>query len=90
MSLVKTFSVALALLLTLSMAWSSPGAQSAPHGRVVAIGDIHADIDALRKARKVFDDGGGGKKSAGLRAGEDQRFQLSACGVKSSGPTSAT
>jgi hypothetical protein len=53
MSPVRTFSVAVALLLTLTMGWSSSGAQSAPHGRVVAIGDIHADIDALRRALRT-------------------------------------
>jgi hypothetical protein len=37
------------VLLTLVVAWSS-GAQPAGRGRVVAIGDIHADLGALRSA----------------------------------------
>jgi len=53
MSPLRACSVAIALLLTLTLAWSSWGAQSARHGRVVAIGDIHADIDALRRALRT-------------------------------------
>jgi hypothetical protein len=53
MSLLRTLSIAGALILTLSLASSSSGAQPAPHGRVVAIGDIHADIDALRSALRT-------------------------------------
>src|SRR5688572_12127235 len=33
--------------------WSSPGAQSVGRGRVVAIGDIHADLGALRRALRT-------------------------------------
>ena len=51
---MKTFSIAVALLLTLFVAWSSWGAQSAAAPRrIVAIGDIHADIDALRRALRA-------------------------------------
>jgi hypothetical protein len=46
-------SIAVALLLTLSLAWNSGRAQSAGRGRVVAIGDIHADLDALRSALRT-------------------------------------
>jgi hypothetical protein len=53
MSLLRTLSIAGALILTLSLASSSSGAQPAPHGRVVSIGDIHADIDALRSALRT-------------------------------------
>jgi len=45
--------LAAALLLALLVAWSSPGAQSIGRGRVVAIGDIHADLGALRTALRT-------------------------------------
>jgi hypothetical protein len=45
--------LALALLLALSLAWSSPRAQPAGSGRVVAIGDVHADLDAFRLALRT-------------------------------------
>jgi hypothetical protein len=44
---------AAALLLALLVAWGSPGAQSIGRGRVVAIGDIHADLGALRMALRT-------------------------------------
>jgi hypothetical protein len=50
---MRTISITATLLLTLALAWSSWGAQSAPRSRVVAIGDIHADMDALRRALRV-------------------------------------
>jgi hypothetical protein len=50
---MRTIVITVTLFLTLALAWSSPGAQSAPRGRVVAIGDIHADIDALRRALRT-------------------------------------
>ncbi len=40
------------LVVAILLAWSSPGAQSAP-GRIVAIGDIHADINAFRRALRT-------------------------------------
>ena len=44
--------LAAALCLALLLVWTSTGAQSG-RGRVVAIGDIHADIRALRSALRV-------------------------------------
>ena len=44
--------LAAALLVALAVAWTSPGAQSG-RGRVVAIGDVHADIRALRTALRT-------------------------------------
>jgi hypothetical protein len=44
--------LAAALCLALLLAWNSTGAQSG-RGRVVAIGDIHADIRALRSALRT-------------------------------------
>ena len=43
---------AAALLVALALAWTSTGAQNA-RGRVVAIGDIHADLRALRTALRT-------------------------------------
>ena len=40
----------LTVLIGLLLVWGSGGAQPSPIGRVVAIGDIHADIDVARKA----------------------------------------
>ena len=46
--------LAAALLLALPvLLWSSAGAQSTGRGRVVAIGDIHADLGALRLALRT-------------------------------------
>jgi hypothetical protein len=45
--------LAAALFLVLLVAWSSWGAQSVGRGRVVAIGDIHADLGALRIALRT-------------------------------------
>ena len=45
--------LAAALLLALLIAWSSPGAQTIGRGRVVAIGDVHADLGALRLALRT-------------------------------------
>ena len=45
--------LAAALLLACLLAWSSPGAQPAGSGRVVAIGDIHGDLGALRTALRT-------------------------------------
>ena len=45
--------LAAALLLALLLAWSFPGAQPVGTGRVVAIGDIHADMGALRTALRT-------------------------------------
>jgi hypothetical protein len=45
--------LATALLLALPLAWSSPAAQAVGRGRVVAIGDIHADMGALRTALRT-------------------------------------
>lgn len=58
---MRRINTAAALLLALVVAWSSWAAQSfdvaqgkpASRGRVVAIGDIHADIDALRTALRT-------------------------------------
>ena len=44
---------AVVLLLALSLAWSARGAQPTGRGRVVAIGDIHADLSALRVALRT-------------------------------------
>ena len=46
--------LALAMLLVgLLLAWSPGGAQPTVRGRVVAIGDVHADLGALRTALRV-------------------------------------
>jgi hypothetical protein len=45
--------VALALLLALPLAWSAWGGQPTGRGRVVAIGDVHADLDAFRLALRT-------------------------------------
>jgi hypothetical protein len=45
--------VAVALLLAVALAWSALGAQPAGRGRVVAIGDIHADLNAFRVALRT-------------------------------------
>ena len=42
--------LAAAVLLALAVLWTSSGAQPAGRGRVVAIGDIHADLGAMRLA----------------------------------------
>ena len=41
------------LLVALLLGWSPGGAQPAGRGRVVAIGDVHADIGALRSALRM-------------------------------------
>jgi len=50
---MRRINVAAAGLLALFIAWSSWGAQPAGPRRVVAIGDIHADIGALRRALRA-------------------------------------
>ena len=47
-------------------------------------------IHAFGKAGKVFHDAGGGEQAAGLLAGEDERRELGAGGVKRGGPTGGT
>jgi hypothetical protein len=50
---MKTIRVVAALLGTLTLAWSSWSAQSTSPRRIVAIGDIHADINAFRRALRT-------------------------------------
>lgn len=50
---MRRINVAATALLALFVAWSSWGAQAPGPRRVVAIGDIHADIDALRSALRT-------------------------------------
>ena len=45
--------VAAAFLLALAVAWSAGGGQPTGKGRVVAIGDVHADLSALRLALRT-------------------------------------
>jgi calcineurin-like phosphoesterase family protein len=45
--------LAVALLFALALALSASGAQPAGRGRVVAIGDVHADMDAFRVALRT-------------------------------------
>ena len=45
--------VAAALLLAAFLPWPSWGAQSSSRSRIVAIGDIHADLPALRLALRT-------------------------------------
>jgi hypothetical protein len=49
----KVIRRAAALLLAVLLAWSTSAAQPAGHGRVVAIGDVHADLGALRLALRT-------------------------------------
>src|SRR5688572_30016443 len=53
MSRMRRITVATAVLLALFVAWSAGGAQAPGPRRVVAIGDIHADIDAMRSALRT-------------------------------------
>jgi hypothetical protein len=49
---MKRIRIIAALLVTLTLAWSSWSAQTTPK-RIVAIGDIHADINAFRRALRT-------------------------------------
>jgi hypothetical protein len=50
---MKSICIAAALIVTLALAWTSWGAQSAHRGRIVAIGDVHADMNAFRRALRA-------------------------------------
>ena len=49
----KAVRLAAALLALLLLAWTSSGAQPASRSRVVAIGDVHADLNAFRLALRT-------------------------------------